>query len=46
MGGDFFAVNIACLDDAAPEELATAPIVYEDGRNDAWDRPPTVSSYL
>lgn len=46
MGGDFFAVNIACLDDAAPKELATAPIVYEDGRNDAWDRPPTVSSYL
>ena len=46
MGGDFYAVNIACLDDVAPGELATVPIIYEDGRNDAWDRPPTMTAYL
>ncbi len=46
MGGDFHAVNIACLDDISPEELAAVPIIFEDGRNDAWDRPPAVTGYL
>jgi hypothetical protein len=46
MGGAFHAVNIACLDDVGPEELAQAPITYEDGRNDAWERPPAVTRYL
>ena len=30
MGGNFWAVNVACLDDDE-EELGAAPIVYEDG---------------
>lgn len=46
MGGPFHAVNIVCLDDASDEELAGAPIVYEDGRHDAWDRPPAVTGFL
>jgi hypothetical protein len=46
MGGPFHAVNIVCLDDAGEEELANAPIVYEDGKHDAWDRAPAVTSYL
>ena len=46
MGGAFYAVNIVCLDDATDEELANAPIIYEDGRHDAWDRPPEVTGYL
>lgn len=46
MGGDFYAVNIACLDDAAEAELARAPITYEDGRNDAWDRAPAHTRHL
>lgn len=46
MGGDFFAVNVACLDDVAAEGLAAVPVTYEDGRNDAWERPPAITSYL
>lgn len=38
MGGPFYAVNVACLDSVADEELAQAPISFPDGRNDAWDK--------
>lgn len=46
MGGAFVAVNVGCLDDATPEELVAAPITDEDGRSDAWDRPPEHTRYL
>lgn len=44
--GDFAAVNVACLDDATPEELAAAPIQYFDGANDNFKAEPKVKSYL
>lgn len=46
MGGDFVCVNIACLDDVDPQELEAAPIVYEDGINDAYDVAPRFTGYL
>jgi len=46
MGGDFWAVNVACLDDVTEEELAAAPIVYEDGRRDLQMSTPAISRYL
>ena len=46
MGGDFYAVNIACLDDVPSEELARIPILYEDGQNDRWDQPPADTRHL
>jgi len=44
--GDFYAVNLACLDDAAPEELAQAPVRYEDGRNNRWEQAPAETRHL
>jgi hypothetical protein len=36
-GPDFYAINIACLDGVNAQELAQAPVRYEDGRHDQWD---------
>lgn len=45
-GGAFYAVNLATLDDATDDELATAPVHYADGRNDRWDRDAIETHYL
>jgi len=39
LGGAFYAVAVASLDDADADELA-ASIKYVDGRNDRYDRAP------
>jgi hypothetical protein len=44
--GDFVAVNVACLDDASDRELAEAPVVFQNGRDDAWSSPPAETRYL
>ena len=44
--GSFYAINLACLDDASDAELAAAPVKFEDGRNNDWEHPPTETRYL
>lgn len=46
LGGDFYAINIACLDDVTPKELAALPVHYEDGRENRWEAAPAVTGYL
>jgi hypothetical protein len=42
----FYAVNIACLDDADPAELIAAPVVYVDGLHDDFKNPPKETRHL
>ncbi|MBB3145063.1 hypothetical protein FHS21_001464, partial [Phyllobacterium trifolii] len=44
--GVFYAINIACLDDLMPDELLNAPVEYQDGRHDHWERQPAEIRHL
>jgi hypothetical protein len=44
--GEYWSINVACLDDLDPAELATAPVMYCDGRADNWWNPPAETRHL
>ena len=46
LGGTFYAVNVACLEDANDAELAAAPVKYEDGRHSKWDCAPAETRHM
>ena len=46
LGGTFYGINLACLDDVEVEDLAAAPVAYEDGRANQWDKAPAETRHL
>jgi hypothetical protein len=43
--GPFVAIHVGCLE-ASDDELAAAPLTFQDGKNDRWDRPPAETRHL
>jgi hypothetical protein len=46
LGGEFYSINLACLDDLDSSELAEAPVTYFDGRNNNWQSTPAETRHL
>jgi hypothetical protein len=46
LGGDYYSVNVVCLEDVAPSEIADAPVRYFDGRHNNWQSPPSEVRHL
>ncbi|HUA80790.1 MAG TPA: GFA family protein, partial [Dyella sp.] len=46
LGGDFYFVNVHCLDDVEPSELIDAPLHFSDGRNNNWQNAPAETRHL
>ena len=44
--GEFYGINLACLDDAPPAELMAAPLQYQDGKNNKWESSPAETRQL
>jgi hypothetical protein len=46
IGGDYVSIELACLDDASPQELIAAPLRFADGRHNNWMSPPAETRHL
>jgi len=46
IGGDYVSIELACLDDANPQELIDAPLRFADGRHNNWMSPPAETRHL
>ena len=40
MAGSFYAIAVATFDDVTTDELAAAPLKFNDNLHDRFDRPP------
>jgi hypothetical protein len=46
LGGEFYSVNMACLDNVEPAELIDTPVHYADGRHNNWQSSPAETRHL
>jgi hypothetical protein len=46
IGGAYVSVQLACLDDIDPTELAEAPVRYMNGRDNDWFNPPAETRHM
>jgi hypothetical protein len=46
IGGAYYSISLACLDDLDPTDLAEAPVKYADGRNNNWWNTPKETRHL
>lgn len=46
IGGHFYSISLAALDDVTPQELIDAPLRYFDGRDNRWEREPAETRHL
>lgn len=46
LGGDFYSINLACLDGIEPAELIEAPMHVADGRHSQWQSTPFETRHL
>ena len=46
VGGEFYSVALACLDDVDPQELINAPVKYCDGLHNLWWETPKETRHL
>jgi hypothetical protein len=46
IGGDFVSVQLATLDNVAPEQLIHAEVRYANGRDNLWWQPPAETRHL
>jgi len=46
VGGDFYSVQVACLDGVAVDDILAGPVRYADGRNDNYLEAPAEIRHL
>jgi hypothetical protein len=46
IGGDYYSVNVACLDNVDAQTLIDSPITWFDGRNNNWFSTPAETRHL
>jgi hypothetical protein len=46
IGGEYYSISLACLDNLDPSDLAEAPVRYLNGRDNDWFSAPKETRHL